>query len=482
MSGGSTATPGVMLVPAPDTALDTAFATRALGAALRGRRGPERAFARAVVDSRLVRPGDLFVALPGERVDGHQFAADAAAAGAVALLLAHEVRGVPEDCAQLYVDDTLAALQRLAAAWLVALPATRVVGVTGNVGKTTTKLMLAAVLASKYRVQATDRNYNNEIGVPLCLLELRPQTERAVIELGMYTTGEIALLCRWARPHTGVVLNVGPVHLERAGSLEAIAHAKRELVEALPPEGHAILNADDPAVRAMAAHSRAPVTLFGTVAGADVRAFEVASHGATGFEFTLLAAGESRRVRVPLPGAHLLSNVLAAAATALADGLTLDAVTAALERLDVPLRLRVRALPGGVTLLDDTYNASPASTRAALDLLAETPGRRVALLGDMRELGALSAQSHAAIGRRAAEVVDALYTVGELARGIADAARAAGLREARHLKTKAEAEAALRATLRAGDALLVKGSRALALETVVEALERSAGRQERWAP
>ena len=462
-----------------DPVLGADFAARALGAALRERRGPPARFARAAIDSREVRPGDLFVALRGERADGHGFAAEAAARGAAGLLLERPPAGpLPGDPAILVVDDALAALQRTAAAWRAALPRTAVLGVTGSVGKTTTKLIAAAILARRYRVRASELNYNNEIGVPLCLLELGPGDERAVIEHGMYATGEIARLCEWTRPRAGVVLNVGPVHLERAGSLEAIARAKRELVEALPAGGCALLNADDPAVAAMAEHTRARAIRFGAGGGADVRGSGLESRGARGFAFTLAAGGERRRVRVPLPGAHLLPNVLAAAAAGLADGVPFADAADALEALDVPLRLTVRCLGGGVTLLDDTYNASPAATLAALDLLgemaAEGRGRRIALLGDMLELGPLAESAHEQVGRRAAARADALYAVGDLGAAIARGARAAGLAAVRRFETKEDAAAALRETLRPGDALLVKGSRALALETLVAELEASA--------
>ena len=226
----------------------------------------------------------------------------------------------------------------------------------------------------------------------------------------------------------------------------------------------------------MSQHTRARVWLFGAGADAEVRGTEVASHGAEGFEFTLSAGGRSRRVNVPLPGAHLLSNVLAATAVGLADGMPFDEVAGALERLDVPLRLRVLRLAAEVTLLDDTYNANPASTLAALDLLAEIPARRrLALLGDMLELSELSDESHERIGRRAAEVVDVLYTVGALARRISDIARAGGLARAQHLDSKQRALEVLRGALQPGDALLVKGSRALELETVVQELAPSQG-------
>ena len=455
--------------------LDAGFVVRALGPTLRERHGPTgpgARFTRAVIDSRQAAPGDLFVALPGERNDGHDFAAAAIERGASGLLLERPPDApLPGDPAVFVVDDALAGLQRTAAAWRDALTATAVVGITGNVGKTTTKLIAAAVLAKRYRVRASELNYNNEIGVPLCLLELDPSVERAVIEHGMYTTGEIALLCEWTRPRTGVVLNVGPVHLERAGSLEAIARAKQELIEALPAAGHALLNTDDPAVAAMAPHTQALVTRFGTADAADLRGSEVESHGARGFAFTLEAGGERSRVDVPLPGAHLLSNVLAAAAAGLVDGVPFADIVEAIEALDVPLRLTVRCLRGGVTLLDDSYNASPAATIAALDLLGELPGRRIALLGDMLELGDLATPSHEHVGRHAAARLDALFTVGALGETIARGAEAAGLGQIRHLASKSDAAAALREALRPGDALLVKGSRALALETVVEELE-----------
>lgn len=458
-----------------EPSLDSAFIAGALANVLVRQAGAPAPFTRAVIDSREAAPGDLFVALEGERTDGHAYAAEAVRRGARGVLVSRDLDLDPA-VAQFIVPDTLAALQQLAVAWRDALSGLEVIGVTGNVGKSTTKLITAALLGSRCRVQAQTHNYNNEIGVPLCLLELRPETERAVIEMGMYTTGEIALLCTWARPRTGIVLNVGPVHLERAGSLDAIARAKRELPEALPPDGHAILNIDDERVRAMAPYTRARVWTVGISADAEVRASDIQSHGAEGFDFTLHVAAESRRVHVPLPGAHLVTNVLAGAAAALADGIELDDVCASIERLDVPTRLTVRRSERGFTVLDDTYNASPAATVAALDLLAETPGRRLALLGDMLELGELSEAEHARVGRRAADVVEVLLTVGTHARGISEAASGAGLRNVRHFVSKDEAGEALAAELRAGDVVLVKASRALALETVVAALLGTAER------
>ena len=463
-----------MTSPAP--VLDAGFVASALTARLRGRAGiasAEVRFTGAAIDSRLVRPGDLFVALPGEHADGHDYAAAAVRAGAAGCVLTRPVAET-EGAAVFVVDDTLAALQALGAGWRRALTGLEVVGITGSVGKTTTKAIVAAVLGARYRVQANPLNYNNEVSVPLCLVELHPETERAVIEMGMYTTGEIALLCAWARPRTGIVLNVGPTHLARAGSLEAIARAKRELPEALPADGACVLNADDARVRAMAARTRARVWWFGEGEDAEVCGRDATSRGAQGFAFTLGYAGESRRVHVRLAGRHLLANVLSAAAAGLADGLTFAEVADAIEALDVPLRMRVVEAPGGVTILDDTYNAQPASMLAALDLLEEMDGRHLALLGDMLELGDLSRAEHERVGRRAADVLDALVTIGEEARALGAAATTAGLTGVIHAASREAALTAIRAQLRAGDVLLVKGSHALGLEAVVTGLGGSA--------
>ncbi|MGE3960428.1 MAG: UDP-N-acetylmuramoyl-tripeptide--D-alanyl-D-alanine ligase [Dehalococcoidia bacterium] len=457
--------------------LDVEFIAAALGPRLRRPVDPARVhteeFTRAVIDSRQAQPGDLFVALPGERVDGHDFAAVAVDAGARGVIASRDVDGV-EDVPVFLVDDTLGALQDLGAAWRAALPDLEVVGITGSVGKTTTKAITAAVIGHAFRVQANPLNYNNEISVPLCLLELRPGTQRAVIEMGMYVRGDIATLCRWAKPRTGIVLNVGPTHLERAGSMEAIAAAKRELPESLPAEGFAVLNIDDPAVKAMAAQTKARVIWFGLAPGADVRGSDIESLGAEGFRFTLEFRGEQRRLLVRLPGAHLVSNVLAAAAAGLADGMSLSAVAEAIEALQVPTRMRVIPLPDGTRIVDDTYNAQPASMLAALDLMDEMPGRHVALLGDMLELGDASRYEHERVGERAGEVLDALVTLGDHARLLGETAQRTGHGEVHHASSREEAAALLQALVRPGDAVLIKGSHALGLDAVVAAFEAEA--------
>jgi len=441
-----------------------------LGSLLRERRvrGNER-FRRVVIDSRECARGDLFVALRGERTDGQLHAGDAVERGARGLLVREMPAGLPEDVAVFVVDDTLAALQRLAAGRRDRRHA-KVIGITGSVGKTTTKEITAAVLGARYPVLKNEANYNNEIGLPLTLLKLTHKHRRAVLEMGMYAQGEIRTLCEIARPEMGVVTNIGPSHLERLGSLEAIAAAKAELPESLPPQGFAIFNADDPLVLAMADRTRAHPLTYGTSGVADVRASDVESRGLDGVGFRLHWRGDSVAVKTKLPGRHIVSNTLAAAAVALADGMPLRDVAGALGKARVPLRLQVHRGRGGCTILDDTYNASPASMAAALDLLAEIPGRRVALLGDMRELGPAEHEGHQAVGRRAAETADVVHTVGALGGVIADAAREFGHRDVHHYDTKEEAARAVAADLRPDDVVLLKASRAMAFETLLEEL------------
>ena len=428
-----------------------------------------QSFSGVAIDSRQVQPSDLFIALPGEHRHGREFIPDAISRGAAGVIAEKQPRDLPHDVCFFQVDNTLAALQRLAAYWRGKYRV-KVVGITGSVGKTTCKELTAAVLSSGYQVLKSEANLNTEIGLPLTLLQLRPEHEQVVLEMGMYGLGDIRLLCQMARPQIGVVTNVGPVHLERLGTLEAIAQAKAELVESLPVDGWAVLNGDDPLVAAMAERTSARVALFGESPQCSVRGTVLSTSGLEGISFRLTCDDESVDVSAPLPGRHNLYNALAAATVGLADGLSLQKVAAALATADVLLRLRVLSGPQGSTILDDTYNASPASMLAALDLLAELPGRHLALLGDMLELGTFEEEGHCLVGERAAQTTDVLYTVGERGRIIGEAAQAAGHQDVRFLASKEAAAAAIRETLSEGDHLLVKASRAMALETVIEEL------------
>ena len=429
----------------------------------------------AAVDSRRIRPGELFVALPGERTDGHRYLTQAVAAGAACLL----VTRVPEpqeldrlgDVTVIRVADGLAALAALAAAWRRRF-SVLTVGVTGSVAKSSTKEAIATILAAERTVLKTEGNENNEIGVPLTLMRLRPEHQVAVLEMGMYVGGEIAALARVARPAIGVVTAVRPIHLSRAGSIEAIEAGKAELVEALPAEGLAVLNADDPRVRRMASRTAARAVTYGFAADADVRADAIVARGLDGMAFELVARAGRRAVRLPRLGGHAVHNALAAAAVAQEVGLGMDQVIEGLARpWALPHRSAVVRLDG-LVVLDDCYNAGPDSMAAALDTLAELPGRHVAVLGHMAELGELTEAAHAAAGRHAARVVDLLVVVGSASEPLAAAAVAAGLDAGRVLGVP-DAEAALVAlvdVLRRGDLVLVKASRSEGLERVVDGL------------
>jgi UDP-N-acetylmuramoyl-tripeptide--D-alanyl-D-alanine ligase len=427
----------------------------------------------AAVDSRIVNPGELFVALPGERTDGHEFLAAAVARGAAALL----VTRLPADATALgdvtivLVADALAALHALAAAWRTRFDPL-VVGVTGSIAKTSTKEAIAAVLGERFETLKNEGNQNNEIGLPLTVLRLGPEHEAAVLEMGMYAGGEIADLAAIARPRIGVVTAVQPVHLSRIGTLEAIEQAKGELIEALPRDGRAVLNADDARVRRMAARTEAPSTTYGFADDADVRADEVRSAGTGGMRFTLRTGDDELPVSIPTLGRLAVHNALAGAATGLAAGLSLDEIAAGLARgWSAPHRAElIRA--GGVTIVDDSYNASPASVTAALDLLGGLPGRRVAVLGEMLELGEGHEAGHRAVGEAAAAIADLLVVVGERANGIADGAVAAGLAPGKIVRapTRDAAFGLVRPRLRDGDVVLVKASRGVELDLLVDAL------------
>ncbi len=418
-------------------------------------------------DSRLVHPGDLFVAIPGERVDGHAFIPQAIQAGARALLLSRlPEEPAPHGVTFILVPDTVAALGSLAAYWRSKMPS-KVVGITGSVGKTSTKEVIASVLSQKYCTLKSEKNLNNEIGLPLALMSLRPEVQIAVLEMGgAYAMGEIEYLCSLARPSVGVVTNVGHVHLERMGTIERIAETKSELVRALPPDGLAVLNRDDPLVCQMAEVSPCPVVWYGLDAEADVRADEVVSEGLSGIRFRLSIEGRSYHVKAPVLGRHSVHTILAAVAVAHAEGMDDQEIIAAVRQLPSGLRLLVNPGVNGSMIIDDTYNASPASVLAALTLLDDIGGRKVAVLGDMAELGSYSEEGHVKVGLRAAKVADLLYTVGPLGELTAEAAIRGGMPPdaVQRFSSVEEATPELCNVLRAGDTVLLKGSRAIGLD------------------
>ncbi|MGY1746213.1 UDP-N-acetylmuramoyl-tripeptide--D-alanyl-D-alanine ligase [Blastococcus sp. SYSU D00695] len=427
------------------------------------------------IDSRTVAAGDLFVALPGERVDGADFVPAAAAAGATAALTTRDDAALP--C--VVVDDPVAALGALAAAVHERLVAGGLVtlGITGSSGKTSTKDLLGQVLGTAGPTVSPPGSFNNDIGMPLTVLSADAGTRFLVLEMGARGQGHIARLCRVARPRIGVVLNVGSAHLGEFGSPEGIAQAKGELVEALAGKGTAVLNADDPRVLGMAPRTRARVVTTGRSAGADVRATGVALDGAGRASFTLAAGGEEHPVALQVVGEHQVANALSAAGAALAAGLTPAAVAAGLSAAGVRSRWRMEVThrADGVTVVNDAYNANPESMRAALAALTGMAAtRRVAVLGAMGELGPGAQAEHERLGRDAvAAGVEIVVAVGPDAVGIATGARAAGARDGEgsvHVPDRAAARALLTEVLVPGDVVLVKASRSYGLELLADDL------------
>lgn len=453
--------------------------------------GASLKISEASIDSRQVIPESLFFALKGETLDGHAFVAQAFQRGACAAVIEHDLAievpvvdlrsgtlppdfSLPATPFCIRVENTLQALQTIARYWRRQCQV-RVIGITGSVGKSTTKELVAEVLGQRFITLKNPGNLNNEIGLPLTLLSLGQQHQRAVLEMGFYVPGEIAFLCDLALPSVGVITNIGTVHAERAGSKEAIAQGKAELVQALPtaPQGVAVLNYDDPLVRPMAQLTRAKVFFYGLNANADLWADEIEGMGLEGIRFRLHYQGEVLTLRAPLIGQHSVHTALRAAAVGLVEGLTWHEIAAGLQRGGSQLRLVAVHTKNGALVLDDTYNASPESVLAALNLLAELDGRKVAVLGDMYELGQYEKEGHEIVGRRAAEVCSALVAVGELGKLIADAALAAGMSShaITWLPGVIEAAQYLKTNLRSGDVALIKGSHSLRMERIVAALE-----------
>ncbi|MGB9799193.1 MAG: UDP-N-acetylmuramoyl-tripeptide--D-alanyl-D-alanine ligase [Thermanaerothrix sp.] len=452
------------------------------------------ALTEAAVDSRQIIPGGMFFALPGEHADGHNFLEDAFSRGALLAFIQHEITvprpsldltkalapteiSIPEPPFMIRVPDTLRALQDIARFWRRKF-SPRVIGITGSVGKSTTKEVVAEVLSQRYRILKNPGNLNNEIGLPLTLLRLGAGYDCAVLEMGFYVPGEIAFLCDLALPQIGIITNIGTVHAERAGSQEAIARGKSELVQALPPapEGVAILNYDDPWVRWMADKTRARIFYYGLDPKADLWADNIESQGLKGIRFQLHLGRETLHLRVPMLGRHAVQTALRAAAAGLVCGLSWQEIIQGLQQARNQLRLVAVRLPNGALVLDDSYNAAPESMLAALNLLNEIEGRRIAVLGDMLELGPYEAESHRLVGIRAAEVADHLITLGQRARLIAESALQAGLPSTRVVQVEDTTQAVevLRQILKEGDVVLVKGSHGLRMDRIVAALEEAA--------
>lgn len=450
-----------------------------------------------VIDSRQVTRGSLFVALPGEHVDGHDYVGHALGKGAAIAVVHHALNhddypdaqwmdlrtGVSADEALVSdeahpiivrVDDTLAALQRISAYWRARFaPRLRVVGITGSIGKTTTKELTAQVLSVRYNVLKNEGNLNNEIGVPLTLLRLRPEHEAAVVELGMYARGEIALFASLAQPQIGVVTMVAPAHLERLGTIENIALAKAELVEALPADGVAILNDDDARVRAMADVSKARVVTYGLTSRADFWADDIESYGLDGISFRAHEGEVSEFIRVPLLGRHSVHTALRAAVVGRVMDMAWEEILEGFLKPAPQLRLAVAEGPHGSLVLDDTYNASEESMLAALNLLDEIHDQsHIAVLGDMLELGDVEEQAHRTVGCRAGIVARYVVCVGKRARWIAEEAIACGAPAANvyYCDNNSQVIDILQNIIQEKCVILVKGSRGMQMEEIVAGL------------
>src|SRR5579859_5935977 len=421
------------------------------------------------IDSRSIKPGELFFAVKGERLDGHDYVEAALEKGAVAAVVrTDQLQRFPDKTHLLPVNDTLVALQTLATA-VRRLWGKPLVGVTGSAGKTTTKEAIAHVLGSRLRVLKSEGNFNNHFGLPLMLLKLEPEHDVAVIEMGMSHAGEIRALARIAQPEIGVVTNVAPVHLEFFDSLAGIARAKYELIESLPPSGTAVLNADDEYVSQFGRGFKGKVITYGTAATADVRAENIRSCGTEGTQFDIVTAGSREPARLPLVGAHNVLNALAAVSVALARGLKLSEAVAVLATL-TPADKRGQVLQlGNITVINDCYNSNPKALHAMVDALAAMKAaRRIVVAGEMLELGPAGEEMHRTAGRHVAEKkIEVLVGVRGLAQSMVEGARKAGGR-GEFVATPEEAGEWLARETRDGDVVLLKASRGVKLEKALD--------------
>ena len=434
-----------------------------------GEFSPEEVVQEYSIDSRTVGPGQLFFAVKGERLDGHDFVEQALRNGAIAAVVRKDQLGrYPHETRLLAVEDTLAALQTLATA-VRKLWGKPLVAVTGSAGKTTTKEAIAHVLRTRLRVLKSEGNFNNHFGLPLMLLKLEPEHDVAVIEMGMSHAGEIRALAKIAHPEIGVVTNVAPVHLEFFDSLAGIARAKYELVESLPASGVAVLNADDEYVSQFGGDFKGKVVMYGTRAGADVRAKNVQSKGTDGAEFDVVIASVREHATLPLVGEHNVLNALAAVAVGLERGLKPAEAVGALATL-APADKRGQVLQvGNITVINDCYNSNPKALEAMVDALAAMAGkRRLVVAGEMLELGPAAEEMHRRAGQHIAErKIDILLGVRGLAGAMVEGATQAGVR-AEFVPTSDEAGEWLAREARDGDVILLKASRGVKLEKALE--------------
>jgi UDP-N-acetylmuramoyl-tripeptide--D-alanyl-D-alanine ligase len=436
----------------------------------------QKAIAQAYsIDSRTIQPGELFFAVKGERMDGHDFALQALEKGAVAAVVRKDqVSRYIAKARLMAVDDTLVALQTLGAA-VRRLWGKPLVGVTGSTGKTTTKEAIAHILSARFRVLKSEGNFNNHFGLPLMLLKIEPEHEAAVIEMGMSHRGEIAALAKIAQPQIGVVTNVAPVHLEFFKSVAEIARAKYELIESLPAGGTAILNADDEYVSQFGRDFDGKVVLYGLHSTADVRAENVEQRGPEGSVFDVAAGGRRERATLRLVGMHNIYNALAAVAVGLERGLSLAEAAGALATLAPADKRGAVVQLGNITIINDCYNSNPTALNAMVDTLATMPAkRRIVIAGEMLELGSEGEELHRRSGQHMAKKgIDILVGVRGLAKPMVEAARQAGMK-AEYLATPEEAGEWLARESREGDVVLLKASRGVKLE---RALETVVGRQ-----